>query len=717
MATIGKIRKRSGLLVIVIGVALALFVLSDFWGNNKRQSQEPLAEIYGDPIPYRDFEARVDKQVDLFLQQYGEGSLTGAQRFEIYNQVYDEMIRNIILNREYEELGLAVSEEEINDMLYGRNIHPYIRQAFTDPQTGVFNPASVTQFIANLQNPNLDDATRTQWQNLLEAIQAERKVSKYQNLITSSFYLPKAFAERDFKAKNRKAVVQYCALRFATISDSSITVTDEELMQYYEAHKHEYEQEASRDLEFVVFDIKPSKTDYAIADSIINQTYTDFLKLENPEDLEIFVLDNSDADYIWDTTTWMVRSQVLPQADTVFGMKTGEIFGPYMDNDVYYIHKIMDKKMMPDSIEAAHILIPFQGARGAAAEETRTKEQAKALADSLLKVTQSIKDSAAFAELAKQYSGDPTAQQNGGFMGMFPEGAMVQPFNEACINNSIGSKSVVETEFGYHIVYVIAKSAPVLQIRMATIRQSVEPSEETVQAIFLEASTFAGENKDQASFDKTCIDKGYNKRLAEFVKPTEYTIAGIEEGREIIRWAFNEETLKGNVSDVFDYSAEDKNVVVIVKEIRVKGIAPFEQVKQFIEPFAKKDKKAQMLMGKVNSAIAGTTDIGTIAGRLKVEVDTADFISFSTFSLPAYGPEPEVVGCIFSMTKGQLSKPIIGQAGIFIVKVVDFIEPPTMDLKETYIQQKTFFQTRVSYEVFKALEKNAEIIDNRLLYF
>jgi len=284
------------------------------------------------------------------------------------------------------------------------------------------------------------------------------------------------------------------------------------------------------------------------------------------------------------------------------------------------------------------------------------------------------------------------------------------------VEGAIGSYTVVETVFGYHVIKVIDKTKPINKVKIATIQRTVEPSTTTSDSIYNLANVFAAESQNPEAFEKNIIDKGYTKRVADKVKTTDFTLPGIAEGREVIRWAYNEETEPGMVSTVFSLDTETKYVIAVLKTRAEKGQAPFESVKTLIEPFAKKEKKAQMLMEKMNAALNGTATVDALAQKLEADIDTFD-VTFSTYSLPGYGPEPEVVGYITSSGKGKLSKAIKGEMGIFVYTVIDIVEAPPADAKAIMAQKMQFFQSKVNYELFKALQRKADIEDNRILYF
>lgn len=714
MATIGRIRKHSGLLIGIIGVALVLFVLSDFMtSSGGRKSVEPLAVVFGEKVNYQDFSAKVEERKAQYMMQYGqELQFTSSDNFQISNEVYDKMVENLILQEEYDKLGLAVSDAELGELFTGKYVHPMINQLFTNPETGVFDPGQVAMYIQSIEERSPEE--QQNWRMYEKMIIEERLKTKYVSLVNKAFYLPKAFIDRENTDRNKKFVTTYTGLRYASISDSTISVTDEEMKKYYDEHKYDFVfDEATASVDFIIFDVKPSVTDHKFIKQKVDTIFSHFTKTLDA-DMTAFINSSADIDFIWDSS--YLRREVLPvKADTLFGAKAGTFVEPYIENNIYFMHKLLDRKLIPDSLKASHILIAYQGAANADSSVLRTKEQAKFIADSLLNVVRG-KDSVFFAQVAVANSNDPSVKQNAGYFDWFQEGMMVPEFNKACVEGANGSFTVVETVFGYHVIKVIDKTKPINKVKIATIQRTVEPSTTTSDSIYNLANVFAAESQTAEAFEKNIVDKGYTKRVADKVKTTDFTLAGIGEGREVVRWAYNEDTDLGAVSTVFSLDTETKYVIAVLKSRAEKGQAEFEDVKPLIEPFAKKEKKAQMLMEKMNSALNGTATVEALAKKINAEVDTFD-VTFSTYSLPGYGPEPEIVGNITASSKGKLSKAVKGEMGIFVYVVLDVVEAPPVDPKAIMAQKMQFFQSKVNYELFKALQRKAEIEDNRILYF
>ena len=348
MAVIGKIRKRGGIITIIVGLALASFVLGDFLRKSNRGSKTSnIGEICGEKITYTDFEKKVEEQSELMKQQTGKENLTADQVFQVREETWKNLVRDIVLAQEYDELGLVVSSDELWDLVQGKEPHQYILQNFTDPQTGQFNAAQVRSFLQNLdQYEQQKPGTKAQWENLEQSIKSDRLYNKYMTLIKGGLYVPKALAQKDYEQKNKKIVFRFFTNRYSDIPDTKVTLTDEDFQKYYDAHKQEYEQEPSRDIEYLSFDVNPSETDLKKADEDIKQIRTDIEKQENI-DIPTFVTRYSDDKY----DSLYYKKGALPMLlDTVvFKAKTkkGDIFGPYYNDFTYTIAKVMDFQVRP----------------------------------------------------------------------------------------------------------------------------------------------------------------------------------------------------------------------------------------------------------------------------------------------------------------------------------------------------------------------------------
>jgi peptidyl-prolyl cis-trans isomerase D len=526
------------------------------------------------------------------------------------------------------------------------------------------------------------------------------------SLVGKGYYMPKALAQKDYQLKNQKAKFTYVSQSFTLISDSAVTLTDKDYQAYYEKNKKSYEQEESRDLDYVIFEVQPSAADREEASKAINKLYTD---MQAANDLVDFVNFNSEERY---DSTFKKKGSLPIQIDSIlFNSAIGTMVGPILDNNTYTIAKLVDVQTRPDSLKASHILIAYKDAFGAQ-DVKRTKEQAKKLADSIFAAAKG--DKKKFEDLALKYSNDPTAKEKKGDLGWFADGNMVYPFNKAVLDAKVGDITKAESQFGFHVINVTGKTTPSKKVRVALVKQTITPSNKTRQEIYTQASSFAGQNRTTEAFNKAVADQSLNKRTKDFTSAMEMGLPGIETGREVVRWAFSQDVKAGDVSDVKDI--DGKYVVVNLKKIKAKGIASLEDLKQSIEPMIKKEKKIEMLAEKMSKV--GATNLAALAQNLNAKVDTASDITFFTYNLPGAGREPRVLGEVFSMNQGETSKPIKGENFAFVVRVEEFTDAPAKsDLSAEARQLEGSFNARISNSIIRTLEKLADVKDNRVLYY
>jgi peptidyl-prolyl cis-trans isomerase D len=708
MAIIGKIRSYSKLVVIIVGVALAAFVLGDFIKKGPKRGQVDFAKVAGEKINYQDFEARVEQYTDMMKKQAGKENFTASEIYTFRDDVWKKMVKDIIMQKEYDELGLTVSTEEISDLVFGKNPHQQILQNFTDPQTGQFNPQNVVDFKNMIDQGKATPEQQNSWNELLISIKEDRLNTKYNNLITHGYYLPQKLLKHEYEQRNRIAHFRFVAEKYNTISDSTLKVSEEDLKKYYEDHKHEYViDEATRDLIFVTFDVLPSNED-------VEKVHKDILKLKDEmtttEDIAAFVNGNTDAEGKYDSTYHKAGTLPMFLDTMVYKKEKGTIFGPILDNQSYYIAKLLDKQMRPDSMKASHILIAYLNDYTQGSNITRTKDQAKKTADSLLEVIK--KDDKKFAAMAGQFS-DAQSKKKGGDLDWFEDGKMPGAINEACVKGKVGDKLVVETPEGFHVLYITDKKKPVQKVQVAVVQRMIEPSQQTRNTVYAKVTAFRGNVNTIEAFEKSAKNSGYNIRTAENIKEMDNKIAGLESPREIVRWAYDEKTEKGNVSKIFDVE-QTKYVVAALKDIKEKGTLPFEQMKTYIEPLAKREKKAEILIKKIKAAQTPGISIDQLASKLNTKIDTLDFITYSSYSVPGFGPEPVVIGTLFTLKKGVLSEPIKGANGVFALYIDDFVEaPPAKDYNSLRSQIMGYFVQRTNYDLYNVLERAANVTDNR----
>lgn len=703
MAAIEKIRKHSKLLIVIIGVALLAFVLEDLFQSMGRNRENIILVVDGDKIPYQDFEEQVDKTLDNYKSN--GTNVTSEQTIAIRNNTLEQMIQENIMTKEYEATGISVSPEELYDQFTGENPHQWVAQSFPGADGGV-DREMINNYLQNLNN--LPTEYRSRWADFERSVKQDRLQNKYNNLLKASYFVPNKLAEKYYANKNTKASADIVALRYTTIADSTVVVTDKDNKAYYEENKYRFETDERRDIEYIVYEVKPSLQDRQDALKVVRDMREEFANVENVAN---FVNANSDKHY---DSAWLSRKDVSQEIESkIFdeGNGTGFVFGPYEDEESFNLVRIVDMQNRPDSLRASHILISYAGAANSNA--TMTKEEAKTLADSLLTVLKGSKDEELFANLAKEFSTCPS-KEKGGDLDWFTDGTMVTPFNEYVVNNAVGSMDEVETVFGYHIVKVTDKTAPQPKARLAYLQHEITTSTATHQDVLAVASKFAAENKTIDQFNAAIEEQGLTKRSMPRMTSATYQIPGIENPREIVRWAFNEKTKLNDVNSFFDL--DNVFVIAALTSIVKEGYAPMSIVADQSKYQIMNKVKGQMAVDKMKAC---DDDVNRMVSELGAESTTVSDITIDSRVLGNFGVEADIVGTMLGMKEGEQVGPLAGNSSAFIIKNVKITEPEATDDYSNILREKVsqFNNKVLNGSVFSALRNKVEIKDNRAKFY
>ena len=698
MAAIGNIRKHYGLLVVIVGIALLAFVMGDLLRSTNRGQKTNVAIVDGEKITYQDYSNLVNIYLENAKAQNG-GSLSSADNYSTHVSTLDKMIEDIIMKKEYKSLGLVVSAEELYDQFLGETPNQSVVQSFSDGN-GNFNRELVATYIRDFQT--LTPEMKSAWINFERGVKEERLYDKYETLLKKGFYLPNKIAARYYSDKNDKATAEVYAVRYNSIADSTVVITEADNKKHYEANKQKYHTEATRGIDYVIFDIKPSQADVEFSKKYVGDLIEDFKTTHNTVN---FVNANSDRPY---DSTWKSRKDVTVELEKVIfdeNNAAGFVYGPYENEGYYNIAKIMEVENRSDSLMATHILIGY-------ANGTRTKEEAKALADSILNVVK--KDSSKIETLAKSFSDDPSAKTNNGDLGWFTDGMMVHNFNEFVQDNKVGTVGMVETNFGYHIVKVTDRTEATPKARIAVVAHEITPSTATYQSVFAEANRFVTENTTVEAFNKAIEEQGLSKRSFPALKTTTNSIAGLSNPRQIVRWAFDENTKVGDISTIFDL--DNMYVIATLTKDVKEGLIPYEDAKEFYKYVITKEKKGQML---AEQAEAYGNDYQKMIDELKGEKTTINNITFEGRNFGSFGVEEKVIGTIIGMQEGETSLPIAGGNGLYVVTVTkqDVAAAPA-DYKSIEREKRSQFNNSIlNRKAYSAIKDNVKIEDNSILFF
>lgn len=704
MATLQRIRNRAGILVaVVIGLALLAFILGDMLnaGNSlMRPSHMEVAEINGTSVQYPDFQKKIEQTAEIYKMNSGRTQLDDNAWTQVREQVWQELVREAVMGDVYEELGLTVSSDELFDMIQGSNIHPIIQQLFTNPQTGQVDKSAILQFLKSLEG-NATEQQKAYWLYIEDQIKKERILTKYNNLVRQGLYITKADAGSELKAKSKTANIQYISVPYASMPDSAVKVTEKELRDYYKAHQDDYKQTALRTIEYITFPVTASQEDDKNTCKWLEDIKTEFTSIQ---DNEQYVNVNSDVRF---ENIYQKKEDLSPElAELAFNGKAGQLYGPYKDGNAYKLAKVDDLRDLPDSVQSRHILIK--------PETAGSYEKALALADSLKLL---IEKGASFANIAKQYSEDPGSAVKGGDLGWFRRNQMVKPFEEACFKGEINKVYTVTTQFGVHLVQPTQKGKEVKQARLAILTRNIEPSTQTYQKVYAQASKFASESQTGEAFRESVKTQNLSKKVAR-VAENEPEIMGLPQSRALIRAAYSanaNDVLENNEgSTIFEFG--DNFVIATLSAINEEGIASFEEVKPRVELAVKRENKANALLAKVKEA-ATDNSLETIAQKLNTEVKDVNGINFSMYTIPVLGVEPVITGTAASLEKDQVSSPIKGNNGVYVIKIVSFTETTDENVQAEQQRLTQAIGYRANFQAYEAQRKAVKIEDKRSKFY
>ena len=704
MAAIGSIRKHSTLLVVVIGGALIAFILGDFLKKNNRRDVNA-GKIDGVEITIMEFNKKLDENIASTKQQQHVKSLTTNETFRVREQTWEQMVRKILMDEQYKDLGITVSADEMFNLIQGVNPHPLIKRYFVNPKTGRYDRNLVIQYLQNYDR--LPDAARQQWDMLESYIKADQMRKKYNALISEGYYVPKALAQKLNDAQNTRADINYVAARYSAVPDNKITVTDADYQSYYDAHKNEFKQKDARAMEYVAFNVLPSKADIAKARKEAMATKADFEATKNPVQ---FAHANTDHPY---DTSWLKEGQLPAYIDSVmFHAKPGTVSHPIMSNNTFVMGRLLQVATRPDSMDASHILIAYKGAMRVDPAVTRTKADAKKLADSLLTVLK--RHPAEFKKLADKYSNDGSVKVNHGNLGWFADGRMVPGFNEAVVKTPKGHFTVAESPFGFHVIKVTGKKDFTKKVKVAVVAQDIIASNTTYQNVFAKASKIASEAHDQKAFEAVAKKDHLQLRVMPKIYENSYYIPGLENARSIVRWAFKSGTDVGEVSNVFDLEGQYA-VAVITKSFEA-GIPSMEEVKDQIKPFVINKVKGKYLAEKMKAA---NGNLDKIAAAVNAKKQSMNDLTFNTRNIVGFGMEDKVIGTVFGMKAGSTSQPLVGNAATFVVKLDALHKADKLANYNTFASSyQNAFKQRVEQDYpYKAIKDAADIQDNRVTFY
>lgn len=704
MSVIQRIRdKGAWIIFILIALALIAFILQDasFRRGNIFSNNSTVGKINGEEIDKTFFESQLD-----YYEQLSKQRNQPVSRGQLSNDVWNFLVEQTILKQEIKKLGLGFTSKELSDVLLGDRPPAWLQQAFTDPQTGMYNREQATQQILQMKKNSNDPRVQQVYQEYIQPTIDQTLFQKYQTLITQAVYVPKWMAEK-INADNKSiAKISFVNIPYTTINDSSIKVTNDEILSYAKKHKKEYEiKEELRTIDYITFPITPTKEDTA---SVLSSLETLKSQFQSTKDEAAFVMANNSSIPFYNG--YISGEEIKqPYKDSIFRLPVGNLYGPYLDGNSFVVAKLIDKKTIPDSVKIRHILVATHQQQQGGLMRVREDSAAQKILDSAI---MQLNAGASWDSVAATYSDDPGSRNNGGVYDYFPSGRMVPEFNDFCFTQPQGKKGIVHTEYGFHYIEILSQKGNATGYKIAYIAKPIEPSMETINAAQEAANKFAAAATNKKAFDEAAAKLSKVPIHSPDIRKNDYSISPLDENRQMVRWIF--EHKPGSVSQPFE--AGNQYVVAVVTSLEKPGLPSVQKLRPQIENILMNKKKANLI---IQTKIKGST-IEAIASNAQVPVQAADSLSFQTPFIPNVGGEPKIVGVAFNkQVQGKVSPAIAGNSGVFVVKGEGISAVPGFSGNTPVLQENMRAEVlrQIGNTLLSALHNASEIKDYRFNFY
>jgi len=702
MAILGNLRKNSFVLIAVIGMALFAFVIAGVFDGSGFQSPDPIGKVNGEELSITDFR----NQMDLLKKSYNFNDL------QALTTAWDESIRTKLLEQQIDELGIGSSIDHLEFFLSQSPSFGSDERFVND--AGQFDINKFSNFIAEIKEIN--PQSYLQWSSQENQFNEQIKVNTYFNLVASGLNSTFYQGKNQYLNSNSIADISFVKIPYSSISDSLVSVKNSEISKYIKENPGDFEQKSTRDISYVTFTESPSNQDEMDLrnkmNSLLNDRneYNQVSKLNETlpgflttDDLEIFLTENSDVEY--DSVYRPKGFYSSEHAQMIFNLNNNNTYGPYVDGDFLKISKMLDKKKN-GNVRASHILVSYNGSQGSNPQITRTKSEARTEANRILRLVRSNPDN--FSSYALEFSDGPS-KNNGGDLGFFQEGTMVKPFNDFVFTNRVGRTGLVETDFGYHVIKVVAKEDVV---KVGTLALRNIPSERTSDSIFNIASKFEIDLASTSNINDTAKNLDFEVKSLNSIGELDHDLPDMESQRRLVQWLFNEET---NINDYkrFDLSSGGY-VIVQLTEKNEDGLMSPGLASISVLPILKNKKKAKIIIDKNRKY----KSLEEIASNNNLEINNVSALNQSTPIVAQAGFEPKVIGTAFGLEINGISSLVEGESGVYMIKLNALKDPEEIESYSAFENQLTNkLRTNLDFNIIQSLKNSADISDNRKGYY
>jgi len=708
MAALQKIRSKSGLLIGIIAAGLLAFVLP--WSEISafvNKSRDKAFTVDGEVITTKQYADRIAQWEHFQKVMSGQNSLDENTSLQLREMVYQQMVKEIMLDEQAGKLGLNVTTEELNDMVTGPNVAPVLYQIpfFANPQTGQFDRAYLNQFIQSItqDDAGLSDGQREEvqarreiWAFIQNMIKYQRLEEKYTSLVAGLVLPNTTEAKSMFDDSKSQASIAYVVQRYTAIPDSVVAsqVTDKDIKALYDQRKNNFKLDSERrKISYFVKDVVPSDEDYEAVEKEISSIHEKFQTTDNPGLLVNEYSNNQYADAFIALNSLPADIKTFAQSATI-----GQVNGPERNEQSYIMYKLVDRTTAADSVKLQIIPLP-QGL---------DQTTATHISDSLMNVIKGGKD---FGALATELMPGSNSGEIGWVTEMTLAGAGGD-IAKKCFAAAKGEVMSISVNGQSQLIRVQDKTNPVAKVKIALIQMPVIISDKTQNAVDNELNQFVSENGNMENFDNVALTKGYNIVSNSVITPSDVMLGQVSGSRQVVSWAFNNKV--GTVKK-FD-NLTNKRIVAIVKS-EIKGdYLPVSEVSTELRFELLNDKKAEKMIndlkGKSLSSLGAYAD--AVAGR----VDTVNFVTFQTNNISGVGYEPLLNVYAKHGQINKLESPMKGKTGVFVLNVTGKTENTnTFDQEQSkqMIRQSNMYQLMT--QAMFVLKEKMDVKDNRVAFW
>ena len=713
MAALGKIRSKGVLLICIISLGLFAFIAEEAFRScesSSNDARQQVGEVLGEKINVTEFQKLVDEYTEVIKMQQGQDNLNEDQLNQVKDMVWNTYVQTKLIENETKKLGLTVTDAELQNVLT-EGTNPMLMQTpFVNQQTGRFDVNALKKFLAEYKaqgqaNPQLAkqyDTIYKYWTFLEKTLRQQLLAQKYQGLFAHCFLSNKVEAQMAFNDQNQESQIQLAALSYSSIDDNKVQISDADLKAKYDEVKGRFKQYVeSRDIKYVDVQVKASAADRAA----LQKEFAGYSQA---------LASATDASDVVRKSTSLVNYLGVPvskdaypydiaqRLDSMAVGSTSKVFENNSDNTLNVI-KLVSKQLLPDSVQYRQIQVA-----GATAEESAKR------ADSIYNA---LKAGADFEVIAKKYgqTGEKTWLTTRQYQSAPSLDHNTKDYIMSLNTMSVNELKNVALSQGNLIVQVVDRKGMINKYVAAVVKKNVSFSKDTYSAAYNKFSAFVSANLTADAIVKNAAKAGFNVQERKDVTTAEHNLAGIRSTRDAMRWLFDAK--KGDVSPLYECGDNDHLLVVVLDNINNVGYRSLDdaQVKEYVKGEVLKDKKAEMLMAKLN----GVKSVAAAKAK-GANVSTVNQVTFAApVFVPATGAsEPALSGAVAATAKGKFCKlPVKGNAGVYVFEVTNKTQRPGKFDAATEMQKLRQKEMQMAGNFMNELYIKAKVVDNRYLFF